>query len=285
MPRRQGWRGVRATCAREAALLAGAPRGELQHGRLPFRRPVPRADFGAPLFQFREGMVLRERLERFPHDVRILLPSPQAVRTDIHVRAGRARPAKHRKTVDADRVLVIVEVHSGRRVASRTARLLPVSYYIRARPFRDRVCCTCGPRRTGARAAVHSSWLGNPALRGGAAVMESGMVRFRGALAPRVPAEAGVPSRVGCTERWGAEGFGCEGGEVVRFRRALAPRVPAEAGVPSRVGCTDGWGAEGFGCDGGEVVRFRGALAPRVPAEAGVPSRGAVPEGGVPRGR
>jgi len=29
-------------------------------------------------------------------------------------------------------------------------------------------------------------------------------------------------------------------GSVVPFRGALAPRVPAEAGVPSRMGCTGG---------------------------------------------
>ena len=101
------------------------------------------------------------------------------------------------------------------------------------------------------------------------------MVLFRGPLGPRVPAEAGVPSRSGCGGGFGFEGF-LAVGEVgaVLFRGPLGPRVPAEAGVPSRLGCGGGFGFEGF-LAVGEVgaVLFRGPLGPRVPAEAGVPSR------------
>jgi len=46
-----------------------------------------------------------------------------------------------------------------------------------------------------------------PALRGVFAVTDGGVVVLRCALAQRVPAEAGVPSRVGCAGGCGFEGF------------------------------------------------------------------------------
>jgi len=148
-----------------------------------------------------------------------------------------------------------------------------------------------------------------PALR--AAVKEGGVLRFRGPRGPRLPAQAGVPSRY-CREeavewssfdRLSAVDAGrrpalraaVKEGRLVRFRGPRGPRLPAQAGVPSRFGREEAveWSSfdrlsavdagrrpalRGAVKEGG-VVRFRGPRGPRLPAQAGVPSRYCREEG------